>query len=122
MKLISLILVTGIVFGLSLNSFIVAHFEYNYDYIVTELCVEKDVKDSCCKGSCQLSEELSKADQSSHKEDASALPTLEVLNWFKAESSFKHNVTKINLTEKVQCPSFNLCSGISNSIDHPPRA
>lgn len=32
------------------------------DYIAKELCIEKDVANSCCKGSCVLTKELAKTE------------------------------------------------------------
>jgi len=37
---------------------IVANFEMNKEYIAKNLCVQKDVKDNCCQGSCHLKTEL----------------------------------------------------------------
>lgn len=37
-------------------------FYMHQDYIAKELCEQKDVKDSCCKGSCVLQKELQKTE------------------------------------------------------------
>lgn len=37
-----------------------ADYALNFEYISTELCIEKDVVESCCKGKCYLNEQLSK--------------------------------------------------------------
>ena len=39
-------------------------FVIHRDYIAKELCVEKDVANSCCKGSCVLDKELAKTETS----------------------------------------------------------
>lgn len=35
-------------------------YAINYEYISTELCIEKDIVESCCKGKCYLNDQLSK--------------------------------------------------------------
>ncbi len=42
----------------SLNTVIVIHFEWNRDSIAAEQCVEREIENSCCKGSCVLKERL----------------------------------------------------------------
>ena len=36
-------------------------YELFYDYITQELCVEKDIPDSCCNGKCHLEKRLDEA-------------------------------------------------------------
>lgn len=38
------------------------YYQLNKDYIAANLCVKKDVPDSCCKGSCFLEDSLQKVD------------------------------------------------------------
>jgi hypothetical protein len=38
---------------------ILLSFEVNQDFIANNFCVQKDVEDNCCKGSCQLKKQLS---------------------------------------------------------------
>lgn len=41
--------------------FYIAEYAINYEYIATELCIEKDEVASCCKGKCYLTNQLAKA-------------------------------------------------------------
>ena len=46
---------------ISINAFVpLVSYVINYNYIVEELCVEKDLEVNNCKGCCQLKTEVSK--------------------------------------------------------------
>ncbi|PHR26145.1 MAG: hypothetical protein COA38_15530 [Fluviicola sp.] len=38
-----------------------AEYAFNYEYIATELCIEKEEPESACKGKCYLTKQLAKA-------------------------------------------------------------
>jgi hypothetical protein len=38
-------------------------FKINQDRIAKTLCVQKEIKNNCCKGKCHLEKELKKADE-----------------------------------------------------------
>lgn len=40
--------------------FPLANYVINYDYIVEELCEQKDIKDNTCQGKCHLTKEIQK--------------------------------------------------------------
>jgi len=121
MKIISIIICSCVFFGLSLNSIITLEFWCDYDYIISEVCLEKDVVDSCCKGSCHLTKELSKAENSDSSKEISTVHTTPLLNWFKTEVTNVVNSTASSLLSEGTLYNRALCSGIPSSIDHPPR-
>ena len=43
-------------------------FKINQDYIAKNLCVEKDVEGSTCKGCCQLDKKLNEQERKKHTE------------------------------------------------------
>jgi hypothetical protein len=46
-------------------------FQYwvRYDYIVKNLCVNKDKPESCCKGKCHLKKEIQKQEKEENKQE-----------------------------------------------------
>jgi len=64
-KLISSFLI--IIYFLLINGELISLAEYyiRYDYIVKNLCVQKDRVDNTCKGSCHLKQNLDKVDETS---------------------------------------------------------
>ncbi len=121
MKLAALIITASILFGVSLNTFIIVHFEYNYEFIVSVVCVEKDIEDSCCKGSCHLNDEFSKTNHNKAPEDAFAITSLELLSWFSSEKSDQECIFNPYEENRRVNPKFNLILGVYGSIDHPPQ-
>lgn len=58
-----IVITTGLIFIISLLSFqevvVYLGFKINQDFIAANFCVEKDIKESDCKGSCCLSKMVS---------------------------------------------------------------
>lgn len=111
-----------LIFGIVLQSLgklvVWAGYELNLSYIAKELCIEKEKKDSCCKGKCYLKKELketeSKEESSSVKEKYEMMPgdlgsTL-VLQVFSVETIVKNNIQEL----------FVL-NGFKGSVFHPPH-
>lgn len=63
------IIVIGFILSLLINiilpSFVFFNFKMNQDYISKNLCVEKEIVESTCKGNCQLKIELKKVEKKS---------------------------------------------------------
>ena len=94
-------------------------FKINQDYIAKNLCVEKDVKGSSCKGCCQLKKKLE--DQQQKKE---ALPTSQVE---KLDINFvNHQQGKLVVyqPERKELHFYkgdNYCFQLTQNVFHPPR-
>jgi hypothetical protein len=58
---LALLLLLSVVAPIVIRSTSLIHFFANRDYIARELCRERDIKDSCCKGSCYLKERLNES-------------------------------------------------------------
>lgn len=58
--LLSTILILSILSFQFSDLLIFVSFKINQDYIAKNLCVEKDIEDSTCKGCCQLKKQLEK--------------------------------------------------------------
>ncbi|MDG1333115.1 MAG: hypothetical protein P8P74_12350 [Crocinitomicaceae bacterium] len=61
--------------------FHLADYAINYEYISTELCIEKDLVESCCKGKCYLNNQLAKA--VAPEEDSSSERRAPKIEWEK---------------------------------------
>lgn len=64
--LLTYTLLISILAATAAKSVIWVSFIIHRDYIAKELCIEKDVANSCCKGSCVLTKELAKTEAGSN--------------------------------------------------------
>lgn len=85
--------------------FPVLDYVINYDYIVTELCIEKDIENNSCQGSCHLSEQIQKQiDSENSDKKIVPLEFLKIPHLFtNSENSnicLLKNITDLNFIEK----------------------
>ena len=96
-----------------------AFFKLNQDYIAKNLCVEKEVKESKCKGHCQLTKMLEE-----NKEIPSPEMPLPSFEPTKIELFVINNKIKITPSESKHRVYFYWTaindSDYSTSIFHPP--
>jgi hypothetical protein len=57
-------LLVALVLQLCSRIYVLIDFKINQEYIAENLCEKKDEPESCCEGSCQLSKELNKIEES----------------------------------------------------------
>lgn len=117
---IAILLLFGMLLQTTAKLAILINFKINQDYIAKNLCIKKDEPDSCCKGSCQLKEDLEEEEKSENPE---ALPNLkdkfELLpftltskkDWFFASVIRKHHFIYIHK---------NYTTDLS-AVFHPPN-
>lgn len=117
--------ITVYIILLSLLSFqfsellILASFKINQDYIAKNLCVEKDIEGSTCKGCCQLEKRISEQDEKKKKVPAAVTEKLEINLFVDSNSS----LTTI-FTEELSVNSAYLCNYTfqdKHQIFHPPQ-
>jgi len=98
-----------------------AFFKLNQDYFAKNLCVEKEIKESKCKGHCQL-RKIVKKSKDAPSQDL-PIPTFEPT---KFELFLVSNKIKLRSLESKDKPSFLICeyydSQYSDSIFHPPNS
>lgn len=96
-----------------------AFFKLNQNYIAKHLCVEKEVKESKCKGNCRLKKMV----EASKEAPAPDLP-LPVFESKKIELFYISNNSTLRLSESSDKPIFNMTkyydSDFAHSIFHPP--
>jgi hypothetical protein len=94
-------------------------FKINQDYIAKNLCIEKDVAGSTCKGCCQLKKKLN--EQKEQKEQLPPQQTNKIdFNIFihlLCKLRLPSNSSEIGFMENEDLYRFNLIC----SVFHPPR-
>jgi hypothetical protein len=118
--IIALFVLSGILLQTTAKLAILIDFKINQEYIAKNLCINKDVPDSCCKGSCHLKESLEEEEKSENPESISNLKDkFELLpftliskeDWFFTATIRKHHFFYMYKTYTTSLPS----------IFHPPN-
>lgn len=116
-RILSIVLMVTILMQ-SLSQLIVwAGYEVNLNYISKELCVNKEVKDSCCHGKCYLKKEMqqteSREQSSSVKEKNEVVPGV-ITNPVKLVVFEQQEIKPVLINEPFEV------SGYRSSVFHPP--
>jgi hypothetical protein len=53
-------------------------FKINQEYIAKNLCVQKEVEDNCCQGSCHLKEKMEEDDKNQDTQNSNFKPLKEI--------------------------------------------
>jgi len=99
-------------------------FELNRNYIITEVCVDKDVVNSCCQGSCYLKKKVKEAHE--NQDHSTSLVSELFSDYLPKEpvrDSSNRTLTIDEHNEKVQIhQEFNLLNGTAVKMLKPPKA
>ena len=120
-KALSIILAVLIIAQMMVNVGIGVYYHLNKEYIVNQLCVNKNNPILHCDGHCYLSKQLKKAEQG---EKQSTQTFKEKDEMFSNE----HNGASVSYFPSysiigfVQYSSFQLCADNYNSLIKPPAA
>ena len=114
--LISILLASTVLFASLQKTLVFAFYEMEKEYVIEQLCINKDVPGSCCKGKCFIEK------QTSEKEAEGII--INVLKNIKEELYFDHYVYnhELNSIFNIQYHNssiVNTCS-FHKSIFHPP--
>ncbi|MEH6659539.1 hypothetical protein [Leeuwenhoekiella marinoflava] len=102
----------------------ILNYVFNYDYIVDELCVNRDRPELNCKGRCYLMQAL--ADEASKKKDAQERGAknnlqLTITYFLEHTAAWEFELLKPKPKNKVEdCYNRAVTSGHSNQILRPP--
>ena len=103
--------------------FPVLEYAVNYNYIVTELCENKETPELQCNGKCHLAEELAKAsenDTTESNEKKVVTQHYEVV-YFQEIKSLHFDFVEANFTPKVENTYANNYNHLANKATfHPP--
>lgn len=115
------------VFVFALNmlyaSFVWINFKANQEYIANNLCIEKDIEESTCNGSCHLKEELDKVEESkgNSKEEPINISQSRIdVFFFNNVCSYNTPTFFIQSKTKLFTPETKTLGGYLSSVFHPP--
>lgn len=112
----SILLASTVLFASLQKSLVFAFYELEKDYVIEQLCINKDVPGSCCKGKCFIEK------QTSEKEAEGII--INVLKNIKEEFFFDHYTfqQEINSNFNIKFKNERIIhtSTYQNSIFHPP--
>jgi hypothetical protein len=113
-----------LLFSMLLQSFskivIWIEFKMNQEYIAKNLCVQKEVEDNCCQGSCHLKEKMEEDDKNQDTQSGELKIVKEVQLFHEAFESFTliNPLTFINIYSNYQ---KNNSSSYFSELFHPPN-
>jgi hypothetical protein len=120
MKHLFIILIgTGIIFQSFSKIFILINFQINREYISKNLCVQKKVKDNCCKGSCHLKKQL-KEEEKKEESPANSLKDIKEFQIFCQNNTFFQFQSDLLLQKSFIPFSNSKIVSVTFSIFHPP--
>ena len=106
----------------ALRTFVVVQFSLDRERIAKELCQERDVETSCCKGSCVLKDRLSNLEQhdtESPAREASEVP--EHILMLPQAPPHLHIKAEVHYRSKVsRFIQGKPCSGFAHLNERPP--
>ncbi|ASK31581.1 hypothetical protein CEY12_16320 [Chryseobacterium sp. T16E-39] len=95
------------------------NYAVNYDYIVKNLCENRNKPESTCKGKCYVAKELAKTE----KQSSPQVIKISVIDVFLSNEilSFSHKIGADHLQKEASSGSINFCtSEYFSRIFHPP--
>ncbi len=113
-----LLLLVGIVLQSSSKLIILINFQINKEYISKNLCVQKNIKGNCCKGSCHLKKELKEDDKKQENPTSSLKDKNETQLFYQTINAFKIYSSNFELTGLT--PYIDKYSSITIDIIAPP--
>lgn len=97
-----------------------AEYYWNYDYIVKELCQEKEKDTSDCKGSCYLKNLLASASEQQLPLTESKITVFNEILFCELLPSFQFQIHEIELNALEDTYSSLYFLWNSTSVFHPP--
>jgi hypothetical protein len=97
-------------------------YKLNEKTITEKYCVNKQVKNSCCHGSCHLKKTLAKSDEQNNKNPFSTtnIKLKEIELFFKNDSQHQLDYTALSETKTYFSYSSAIAKGYSFSLIKPP--
>jgi hypothetical protein len=98
-------------------------FKINQEYIAANLCIEKDIEESTCKGSCHLKKELDKVETNKGKQEDAPFQFTEthINNLFIGEiEEFGVCLCTTDIQITFSQSILILQKGYPSTIFHPP--
>lgn len=98
----------------------VIEFEINRNYYAAEKCIQKEVQDNCCKGSCVLSEKINTV-QNQTEDESSLIPTENIDFIISKNEILKYLNTIITEDYGLKLVKINTSKSFAKIIAPPPE-
>ncbi|WP_317164542.1 hypothetical protein [Chryseobacterium sp. POL2] len=101
----------------------IVNYMVNYDFIVQNLCENREKPEMMCNGKCYLSKELAKTTDNIPKQDNSKINITLLVDSFVVRDIFSFSQLNIGINETPKQNSYLALFynfSISSSIFHPP--
>jgi hypothetical protein len=120
------VLIVAFNFSIAGKIITIFNFYKNQNFIENYLCVQKNKKNNCCKGQCQLTKALNKLSEFQPNPKGSEKPIHSIVifetDWIITEiEEFDSNYCQENFTIKSKDKPLIIESIYLKSIDHPPQ-
>jgi len=127
MKVLVWLVLVALVLGMHAQSIVFVLFKANQKQIAKELCVEREVVNSCCQGSCYLKKSLTELNQNPTAENTANSKVIYQVLKLSAFilPNFQQPLTFFIDTFSILFPKvwvFGNVRGIETTIWHPPCA
>lgn len=120
-KIVAVFFIAFFAVNIVLPSLVLVHFKINQEYIAQNLCVEKELEESSCKGHCQLKKSLDVIEKrSSNKEDITFNVESHITFLYVASSSIKEQSFVMTTNNFIETENKNPLSGFYDIPFRPP--
>ncbi|WP_080777738.1 hypothetical protein [Chryseobacterium phocaeense] len=110
-----------IIFTIALRPVLpLVNYAVNYDYIVKNLCENRNVPQSTCKGKCYVSKELAKTEKQSNNSQVIKISVLDVFISHDILASLNHHTSDQECQSVASGYLFDHTSDYFSRIFHPP--
>jgi len=121
-KLFSIFIVLAILTPEITKSVVFLNFLSSKKYIAKEICVQRKIKNNCCKGSCHLSKELKKVETPQEKKAPSRdVKTSEINLFFCVKGENSSTIYEKQLKNNFSHFSSFYILEDNTDIFHPPQ-
>lgn len=122
LRLLSILLVSVMMYKPILCTWTVVDFALNRDYIATFLCENQDRPELECQGKCFLMTKLKKQINDSENHMARQLTELSKIELMDVQSITKFHFSNTDFITIEGTTRVNVCTGFLAGIFHPPIA
>lgn len=118
-KVLSLVLIGALGFQCLSKLSLIAYYNINLEYIIQELCENKDKPQLNCKGKCYLKKKLEESNKAENQASGS-IKQFELPVFICNQENFEFALNQEVITQ-VQFPKDLYALTLNQSFFHPPR-
>ena len=121
-KIVAIVLFLGVLFQSMSKLVVIVNYEIHKDYIVKNLCENRDKPKMCCKGKCQLKKQLNNTENEGTKNKTSNRFTFDDYVCVDAKQFNTISVPETIVKQKTGIISQEYSFDPLLSVFHPPQA